>query len=104
MLPPKHALTLTLTLHELATNAAKYGALAHEGGNLDIEWMVSVDGSGRELTLRWRESGVPGIAPDRVKESFGTRLIKNAVVHDLQGECEHTLLADGVKCTISVPF
>lgn len=104
MLPPKHALTLTLTLHELATNAAKYGALAHQEGTLKIDWMVSVDSTGRELTLNWRESGVPGIAPEAVKESFGTRLIKNAVVHDLQGRCDYHLRADGLNCTITVPF
>jgi two-component system, chemotaxis family, CheB/CheR fusion protein len=104
MLPPKHALTLTLTLHELATNAAKYGALAHEGGRLDIAWMVSVDGAGRDLTLNWRESGVPLVASESVKESFGTRLIKNAVVHDLQGQCDHRLLESGLICTITVPF
>jgi two-component system, chemotaxis family, CheB/CheR fusion protein len=104
MLPPKHALTLTLTLHELATNAAKYGALASEAGTLEIEWTISVDGAGRDLTLNWRESGVPGIAPEDIKESFGTQLIKNAVVHDLQGRCDYRLLADGLICTISVPF
>jgi two-component system, chemotaxis family, CheB/CheR fusion protein len=104
MLPPKHALTLTLTLHELATNAAKYGALAHQGGALEIDWMVSVDGAGRELTLTWKETGVPHIALDNIKESFGTRLIKNAVVHDLQGWCDHRLSADGLTCTVSVPF
>jgi two-component system CheB/CheR fusion protein len=104
MLPPKHALTLTLTLHELATNAAKYGALAHETGRLEIEWMVNVDGSGRQLFLEWRESGVPGIAPQKAKESFGTRLIKNAVVHDLQGRCEHKLAPGGLTCVITVPF
>ena len=104
MLPPKHALTLTLTLHELATNAAKYGALAHESGTLEIDWMVSVDGSGRELTLNWRESGVPGIGSKEVKESFGTRLIKNAVMHDLQGRCDHSLSPAGLRCTVVVPF
>lgn len=104
MLPPKHALTLTMTLHELATNAAKYGALAHEGGRLEIDWMVSVDSAGRELTLTWRESNVPGVAAEDVKESFGTRLIKNAVVHDLQGQCDYRLSSDGLSCTLTVPF
>jgi len=104
MLPPKHALTLTLTLHELATNAAKYGALAHESGRLEIDWIVSVDGTGRELTLSWRESSVPGIATEDIRESFGTKLIRNAVVHDLQGRCDYRLSSDGLTCTIAVPF
>jgi two-component system CheB/CheR fusion protein len=103
-LPPKHALTLTMTLHELATNAAKYGALAHQGGRLAVHWVVSVDAAARRLTLEWMESGVPAIPGAGVKESFGTRLIKNAVVHDLQGECDYQLLPGGVACTITVPF
>jgi two-component system CheB/CheR fusion protein len=104
MLPPKPALTLTLTLHELATNAAKYGALAHEGGSLKIDWSVNVDGAGRELRLNWTETGTPAVAPERVKESFGTRLIKNAVAHDLEGACDHRLEAGGLRCAIRFPF
>lgn len=103
VLPPKHALTLTMTLHELATNAAKYGALAHRG-RLEIEWMVSVDGAGRELALNWIERRVPGIMAEKIKEGSGIQLIKNAVVHDLQGRCDHQLVPGGLACTITVPF
>jgi two-component system CheB/CheR fusion protein len=103
-LPPKHALSLTLTLHELATNAAKYGALAHEGGTLTIDWIVSVDAAGRCLTLRWLETGVPGMPPAHIKESFGSRLIKSAVVHDLQGTCDYRLVTGGLNCTLSMRF
>jgi two-component system, chemotaxis family, CheB/CheR fusion protein len=101
-LPPKHALTLTLTLHELATNAAKYGALAHESGKLAITWVVSVDASGRCLTLHWVETGVPGISPAGTKESFGTRLIRSAIAHDLQGTCDYRLAAGGLNCMLSM--
>jgi two-component system, chemotaxis family, CheB/CheR fusion protein len=103
-LPPKHALTLTLTLHELATNAAKYGALASSDGRLSLEWMVTEDGSRRLLILEWVETGLhrPGGAP--VKEGFGTRLIKNGVVYDLQGTCDYRLDENGLRCKLSVPF
>ncbi len=103
-LPPKHALTLTMTLHELATNAAKYGALAHPDGKLAIEWVVREDGAGRGLTMKWTESGFCGPAPAAVKESFGTRLIRNAIVYDLQGQCNYELSPNGVTCTLSAPF
>jgi two-component sensor histidine kinase len=93
-----------LTLHELATNAAKYGALAHEGGNLEIHWVVSVDATGRQLTLRWIESGVAGVQAGDIKESFGTKLIKSAVSHDLQGTCDYRLGAGGLNCTLSMRF
>ena len=103
-LPPKHALTLTMTLHELATNAAKYGALAHPDGKLRIEWVVREDGAGRRLTMTWTESGFCGPSPAIVKESFGTRLIRNAIVYDLQGQCAYELSPDGVACTLSAPL
>ncbi len=102
-LPPKHALAMTLTLHELATNAAKYGALSNRGGTLAVSWSVNMDGAGRRLVLSWVEHcAEPCALP--TGEGFGMQLIKNAVPHDLQGRCDHQLLPEGVKCTITVPF
>ncbi len=103
-LPPKHALTLTLTLHELATNAAKYGALANPDGKLSIDWMVTEDGSQRVVTLNWEETGVRRPLNAPIREGFGTRLIKNGVVYDLQGACEYRLDEHGVHCKLTVPF
>jgi two-component system CheB/CheR fusion protein len=103
-LPPKHALCVTLTLHELTTNAAKYGALAQEGGALKVEWMVSEDAAGKRLTIQWLESGVANVPTGKVKESFGSKLIKQAVAHDLQGQCDYRLEPGGLNCTISFPF
>ncbi|WP_290978521.1 chemotaxis protein CheB [Hyphomicrobium sp.] len=103
-LPPKHALTLTMTFHELATNAAKYGAIAHESGRLRVEWAIMLTASGRQLTISWWETGVPIEKTENTRQSFGTRLIKNAVAHDLGGKCTYTLEQDGVKCTLEVPF
>jgi two-component system, chemotaxis family, CheB/CheR fusion protein len=101
-LPPKHALTLTLTLHELATNAAKYGALATADGRLNVSWSVNEDSKGKYLTLRWTETNVPQADGAGIKGGFGTRLIKNAVVHDLQGDVDHALTPDGLQCVIRV--
>jgi len=103
-LPPKHALALTLTIHELATNAAKYGALSKNGGKLDVSWVVTVDATGRQLTLDWIEAVANEIQTSRVVESFGMRLIKNAVAHDLRGACAHNLTAGGLACKITFPF
>jgi two-component system CheB/CheR fusion protein len=103
-LPPKHALTLTLTLHELATNAAKYGALAHQTGRLSIDWMVTEDGSQRLVQLNWVETGVNRKNAPPVKEGFGSRLIRNGVVYDLQGTCEYRLQEDGLFCRLTIPF
>jgi two-component system CheB/CheR fusion protein len=103
-LPPKHALALTLTLHELATNAAKYGALSKAGGALDIKWRVQVDSAGRELTLEWIEKVDKALSSTQVTESFGMKLIKNAVTHDLRGACVHNLATGGATCKITFPF
>jgi two-component system, chemotaxis family, CheB/CheR fusion protein len=101
MLPPKHALTLTLTLHELVTNAAKYGAIASPNGRLDISWGINVDRHERRVTLTWEERGVDIEKHAAAKDSFGLRLVRSAVSHDLGGSCEHMLADGGVRCTIS---
>ncbi len=103
-LSAKHALTLTLTLHELATNAAKYGAIAAPDGLLKVSWVVSEDDVEKRLAIKWSESGVPLKGRPKVKESFGTRLIRNSVVHDLRGVADHHLTDDGLRCIISVPL
>jgi two-component sensor histidine kinase len=70
-LPPKQALALSLALHELATNAAKYGALSRPEGRVELRWQAQ-DG---QLSLNWRESGGPPVvAPSR--RGFGSRLLQ----------------------------
>jgi two-component system CheB/CheR fusion protein len=103
-LPPRHALALTMTVHELTTNAAKYGALSNPDGKLSIDWALNVDSSGRRVTINWSEVGIQPLPATGVVESFGTRLIKNAIAHDLRGRCEHTLSPQGLACKITVPF
>ena len=103
-LPPKHALALTLTLHELTTNAAKYGALSDKGETLDIDWAVKMDGAGREVTINWIEEVSTPIKTTPVVENFGMKLIKNAVKYDLRGKCEYALRPEGLNCRITVPF
>jgi two-component sensor histidine kinase len=95
---------LTLALHELATNAAKYGALSQNGGKLEVKWVVKMDAAGRELTLDWIETLDKTLADSRVTASFGMRLIKNAISHDLRGACAHDLESGGLTCKITFPF
>ena len=103
-LSPRQALTLTLTLHELATNAAKYGALAQAAGRLAVTWTVTETAQSRLLTIDWVETGVQGLDPASVKDSFGTRLIRDAVAYDLGGECAYVLKKEGLSCTLKVPL
>ncbi|MFO1057440.1 MAG: HWE histidine kinase domain-containing protein [Dongiaceae bacterium] len=102
VLGPKAAQALTLVLHELATNAAKYGALSTATGRLEVGWQVQ-EGAGRRLTLRWRERGGPPVRPP-TRHGFGSRLITHTVRHDLEGAAELRYPAEGLECDIAVPL
>jgi two-component sensor histidine kinase len=66
MVGTQHALSFSLALHELATNAAKYGALSNDSGRVKIFWAVARDGKHNRLKFNWKETGVPPVvAPNR---------------------------------------
>lgn len=95
-LATNQALALSIALHELATNAAKYGALSVEDGQVAISWRVN----GRELSLDWRESGGPPVAPP-TRVGFGSRLIQRGLAHDLGGAAEIVFHPEGVTAHIN---
>ncbi|HEY0647068.1 sensor histidine kinase [Phenylobacterium sp.] len=96
---PKTAIAFALAVHELATNAVKYGALSGNEGRVDFSWRISGRGDGRELTAVWREIDGPRVtSPTRA--GFGTRLIERGLAADLNGEVTIRYPADGVVCTI----
>jgi PAS domain S-box-containing protein len=98
-LDPSSAQALALALHELATNAAKYGALSKPSGRLQVSWSLT---SGR-LELRWIERGGP--APERIDSSgFGIRVIKASVEGQLDGKVDFDWRPDGLRCSVSVPL
>jgi two-component sensor histidine kinase len=95
--PPQLALALSLALHELATNAAKYGALSVPDGRIEIRWQ-----GGDELRLSWRETdGPPVEAPTR--RGFGSRLLE-ASLRDVGGFTRLAYAADGVTAEFSAPL
>jgi len=94
-LSPRQALALSIALHELATNAAKYGALSVEAGKVLVSWTVS----GEELCLSWEESGGPSVAPPQ-HSGFGTRLIERNLSHELGGTARIDYSPSGVRATI----
>jgi two-component sensor histidine kinase len=103
-LPPRYVLALGMTLHELTTNAAKYGALKSETGHVDIVWRVTTVESGtRRLALEWRESGGPPVTNPH-RRGYGTRLINGGISHELGGTVQLDFDADGLRCTIDVPL
>jgi len=93
---------LGLAIHELATNALKYGALAERAGAVTVRWRVD---RAREpvLILEWVESGVNGPVA-RQRDGFGTELIERALPYELSATTVLALEADGARCTIRVPF
>lgn len=102
-LKPAAAQALALVLHELATNAAKYGALSVGAGRLDIAWELSGGlGSGGRLTLHWQERGGPPVVPP-ARSGFGSTVIRASVERQLQGTVTLEWLAGGLCCVLSIP-
>jgi two-component sensor histidine kinase len=103
-LPPRYVLALGMTLHELTTNAAKYGALSVQTGGVDIEWRVTtVETGAHRLTLEWREDGGPSVSEPQ-RRGYGTRLINGGVAHELGGTVNLDFKASGLRCTLDVPL
>ena len=97
--------TFALALHELATNAAKYGALAQPDGRLDVRWRVEPAPGSPRLCIEWIESGVempPAGATPR-GGGYGRELIERALPYQLDARTHYELGPDGVRCTIEVP-
>jgi len=89
-------------LHELATNAAKYGALSTADGRVSLTWDYQSSGKARNLILFWRELGGPAVAP-HVQPSYGTNLIRNLIPHELGGAVDLSFATAGVSCRIAIP-
>ena len=101
-LPPKTVRALSMVFHELATNASKYGALRHEGGRLDIRWRTTSSDRAKEVSVLWREAGVP--IPDApTRRGFGTEAIERTLPHMLGGEFSRRISCRWCRVHHSVP-
>jgi two-component sensor histidine kinase len=101
-LAPAAALSLGMIFHELATNAAKYGALSGPEGRVLIDWAVA-DQTNPVMHLTWREiDGPPVVEPTR--RGFGSRLIERNVRHDLAGEVKLVYATSGFTAEFMVPL
>lgn len=99
-LAPNDALSLGLAVHELATNASKYGALSVPGGKVRVEW---IQADKHTVRIDWIESGGPPVAQDKRKRGFGTELIQKIVAHELRHPVKLDFAESGVTCTLFVP-
>ncbi|PSC03385.1 histidine kinase [Alsobacter soli] len=102
-LPPQHALTVNLIIHELATNAAKYGALASDGGRIFVDWTVEDRGGADHLHLTWREQDGPPVK-EPLKRGFGSTLIQRSVGFELGGTVSLRFPQTGVVCELDFPL
>jgi two-component sensor histidine kinase len=98
-LRPKSAVALSMALHELGTNALKYGALSIERGRVSVTWTTN---NGR-FRLRWEETGGPPVSPPEHR-GFGSRMIDRGLAAELQGEVRIDWQPQGVVCTIDAPI
>jgi len=102
-LAPALATAMALGLHELATNAAKYGALSTPGGQVALIWTVEGEGADRRFSMTWRESGGPPVgAPGPA--GFGTRLIRRGLARELQAQVELAYPPDGLVFRLTAPL
>lgn len=101
-LGPKPALALGMVLHELATNATKYGALSNETGRIEISWKMSGGKDDSRLHFRWEEIGGPPVVPP-TRKGFGSRLIERSLASDLGADVRMDYAVDGVVCAIDAP-
>jgi two-component sensor histidine kinase len=83
-----------LILHELVTNASKYGAFSVPEGRISIHW--NAGGGPSRVELKWHETGVPDVSPPS-RSGFGTRLIEASIKHDLRGDLTVNYGSDGVR-------
>jgi two-component sensor histidine kinase len=99
VLEPHVAQIIAVTLHELATNAAKYDALSIPGGRIHVAWSAAENGW---LILRWTETGAaPPTVPTR--KGFGTHVVERMIRDQLKGKLQFDWHADGLCCEMAVP-
>ena len=103
-LPPRYVLALGMTMHELTTNAAKYGALSVPEGRVHVVWrVIRSEPGGQRLALTWQEEGGP-LVSQPTRRGFGTRLIAGGIQRELDGIVELAFDATGLRCLIDVPL
>ena len=98
-LEPTMAQTIAIILHELATNAAKFGALSVPEGSVHIDWSHSSEGL---LILRWSETDGPLVKPP-TRVGFGTRVMDKLIRDQLKGQLSYDWRAEGLACEIAIP-
>jgi two-component sensor histidine kinase len=103
--PPRQALSLALAIHELATNATKYGALSNDAGTINVQWGSQIVDDELTFVFQWEEKcGRAIIDPAPSRKGFGSRLIHEVFARDFGGTVHTTFEASGLVCKLQSPF
>ncbi len=102
-LPPHMALAFGMALHELAANAARYGALSVPQGRVELRWEAAGQRRGRRLRLTWAERNGPPVQPP-VRQGFGSRLVRHGLAAELGGEVDIDYSPTGLMCRVDAPL
>jgi two-component system CheB/CheR fusion protein len=101
MLAPNAAVPISMALHELATNAVKYGALSVPTGTVDVTWTLDGAAEERRLDVTWTEAGGPPVSAP-THQGFGHRMLERGIAHELEGDVDLAYAPSGVVCRISL--
>jgi two-component sensor histidine kinase len=101
-LPAQLTLSFALSIHELCTNAVKYGALSQEGGRVEINWRYEAGENNKHFVLRWIEHGGPPVTEPK-RKGFGSRMIKTAFAGAFGGDAVWSYSPNGIECEIRLP-
>ena len=100
---PQQSLGLRLVLHELGTNAVKYGALSDHHGRVRVSWQKEQQEDGAQMRLIWQERDGPSVTPPS-RQGFGSKLIEQVCNHQLGGKVERQYAPEGLRCEIVFPL
>ncbi len=101
-LTPRAAETLGLAIHELTTNAVKYGALSIEGGAIGVSWLIT--GEPRELDFEWIESGMSDLPATPLRRGFGTDVLERSLAYELKATTTLVFTPTGLHCRVALPL
>jgi PAS domain S-box-containing protein len=102
MLRPDAGQAMAMVLHELATNAAKYGALSTQSGRVSVRWYRKDNGSAR-FVVEWREIGGPGVETPK-RSGYGTSVVRDLIPYELGGKVDLSYAPEGFRCRLEIPF
>ena len=104
MLSAEAAQSMAMVLHELVTNAAKYGALSTRDGRASVRWHLLLDGDAdARLCFEWQETGGPIVQPSK-RPGYGTEVIRGLLPYELGGKVGLAFASEGVRCRLDVPL